>query len=300
MKSDLVWDNKTRILSLPTHAPHQFTGSALDNLAELGGRICYDSCNKEGTRPSKEYHAHIRQVRHLSIYEHCTFTVKLPLDDVDPWQLLNRPCLYARRDRGIVRLTLNLRHCLEWNDSSLGDLLRATAASQAPLTIQSPPRCLPLPVALPETPHEHWLSFLISGVSRSLTHELVRHGDWTAISQRSTRYCDESATPWAWHPLRNDLDIQLFNTTTEHSQSSRRLYTALVEDLISKGHSRKSARGAARGVLGNALSTQLLFSASLAQWSHILNMRHSLDADEEIYTLASTIKRTIQDAGYEV
>jgi thymidylate synthase (FAD) len=44
-------------------------------------------------------------------------------------------------------------------------------------------------------------SFFISGVSRGLTHELVRHRVGVAISQRSTRYVDESDSEWIRHPL---------------------------------------------------------------------------------------------------
>ena len=47
---------------------------------------------------------------------------------------------------------------------------------------------------------EKWLSLYIYG-SRGLTHELVRHGDFTSISQRSTRFVNESKSPWTLHPL---------------------------------------------------------------------------------------------------
>jgi thymidylate synthase (FAD) len=44
-------------------------------------------------------------------------------------------------------------------------------------------------------------TFFITGVSRGLTHELVRHRVGVAISQRSTRYVDEDESPWILHPL---------------------------------------------------------------------------------------------------
>ncbi len=57
--------------------------------------------------------------------------------------------------------------------------------------------------------------------------------------------------------------------------------------LIGKGHkktpARKQARGAARGFLGNALETELIFSASVKAWHDImLVQRASKFADAEI------------------
>lgn len=43
-------------------------------------------------------------------------------------------------------------------------------------------------------------SFFITNVSRGLTNELVRHRAGVAISQRSTRYVDESESDWCLHP----------------------------------------------------------------------------------------------------
>src|SRR5262249_16955082 len=45
---------------------------------------------------------------------------------------------------------------------------------------------------------------------------------------------------------------------------------------------RKQARGAARGYLGNALATELLFSAPVSGWKWILSQRANALADAEI------------------
>jgi thymidylate synthase ThyX len=58
-----------------------------------------------------------------------------------------------------------------------------------------------------------------------------------------------------------------------------------VEYLLSQGISRKQARGAARGFLGNALGTELIFSASVAQWRRIIQQRACEAADGEIRDL---------------
>lgn len=156
-------------------------------------------------------------------------------------------------------------------------------------------------------------SFFITGVSRGLTHELVRHRVGVAISQRSTRYCDESNSPWIMHPLlaayideierwpegadRPRVDVneamtvkRLWNNSMTSCQNT---YDLIVEKLeaycVSKGldklTARKQARGAARGVLGNALETELVWSANVRALRHVINMRASDAADAEIRQL---------------
>src|SRR5579884_1553756 len=51
--------------------------------------------------------------------------------------------------------------------------------------------------------HAVW-DLLITGVSRSLTHELVRHRAGTAISQLSQRYVDESTADFVEPPVRSE------------------------------------------------------------------------------------------------
>lgn len=48
-------------------------------------------------------------------------------------------------------------------------------------------------------------NFIITGVSRSFTHELVRHRAGWAYSQRSQRYCDEADFAAVMPPLIGDL-----------------------------------------------------------------------------------------------
>lgn len=305
----LVWDStKPDAVHVPFEMGNprhdQLQGSPRDMLAELCGRVCYDSLGKG--RGSEEYHRNVQDQRHLSIYEHCVFTVQF-----DPARIafpvwFNRPSLYV--DTINHRVTLNLRHVMEWDAASqhngyamscelVGSLLHACAASLAPRSMgyaTSPPGYL-APLRLVEQvrgDHERWLSLYIGGVSRNLTHELVRHGDWTAISQRSTRYCDEDQTPIVWHPALADLmrrDGELDDTVDWLTGRGHDVYRRIVDALVNRGHDRKTARGAARGVLPSALGTELIMSASVAQWRHIVNLRGAGAADAEIRGLAALI-----------
>jgi len=128
------------------------------------------------------------------------------------------------------------------------------------------------------------LSFHISGISRGCSHELVRHRVGVAISQRSTRYVDESESEWCWHPALLKIWIQEEGVAA-FQQQARALYRGLVEKLEPKV-GRKQARGAARGVLGNALSTELVYTCNLRALRHIIALRATDAADAEIRLLA--------------
>jgi len=136
---------------------------------------------------------------------------------------------------------------------------------------------------------EHYsLSFLISGVSRGLTHELVRHRVGTAISQRSTRYVDERESEWAWHPaiaLSASFEPADRDQVRQHLGAIYGEVVRELEPLVGK----KQARGAARGVLGNALSTELVWTANLRTLRHVIAMRASEHADAEIRLLANRL-----------
>ena len=117
MPATLIFDNSdpTR-LTVPREmgepSEDQLQGTPWDNLGELCGRVCYASLGRG--RSSAAYHDHIKETGNLSVYEHATFTIGLPAYlPADHW--LNRPCLWARRDAcDDWRITLNLRHVLEW------------------------------------------------------------------------------------------------------------------------------------------------------------------------------------------
>ncbi len=145
-------------------------------------------------------------------------------------------------------------------------------------------------------------SILIEGVSRSLTHELVRHRAGTAMSQLSQRYVDESDASFVVPPaIIGDAELETaWRTQIEGAQQA---YVALVERLMEryrwvddKVHRRKMAREAARGVLPNSTETKIVFTANARAWRAILEMRGSEAAELEIRRLAVALVRLLQDA----
>ena len=299
-----------------TPAEGQFMGTPAEKLVEICGRECYDSFGRG--RSSVEYHAHINEVNHGSVQEHFQVTVQFIPERWGGFKLIaravaNRPGVWLE-DATWPRITANLRAIREWHDNGLrkgcwvvGQAMKSVAHGLAP-NIVSEPEINPdwygsFMVAEPETDEEKWVSMFMSG-SRGFSHEQVRHKWRTAVSQRSTRYVDEHESDWTVHPVVKDFFSEQGNdvindatlmcdrlaTAREKCQEAYkdvvdRLQAYLIDKGADKLTARKQARGAARGWLGNALETSMIFSASVAQWKRMIKQRANPAADGEIRTI---------------
>jgi thymidylate synthase (FAD) len=150
--------------------------------------------------------------------------------------------------------------------------------------------------------HAVW-TFVISGVSRSLTHELIRHRAGWAYSQLSQRYVDETETDFV-EPAIIAADPQLHELWLESIEATRQSYMALTTRLAEKLKAgrpelsltarRKAARQAARSVLPNATETKIVVTANGRALRHFIELRGSEDAEPEIRGLAVAMLRAMQ------
>lgn len=143
-------------------------------------------------------------------------------------------------------------------------------------------------------------SLLLEGVSRSLTHELVRHRAGFAFSQSSQRYIDESEASFVVPPAMLG-DESMLATWREQVETAQRAYVSLVEQLMEryswvadKVHRRKMAREAARAVLPNSTETKIVVTANARAWRTMLELRSSEGAELEIRRCAIAILRVLQ------
>ncbi|HEY8176404.1 MAG TPA: FAD-dependent thymidylate synthase [Gemmatimonadaceae bacterium] len=143
-------------------------------------------------------------------------------------------------------------------------------------------------------------SLLVEGVSRSLTHELVRHRAGFAYSQLSQRYVDESNASFVVPPaiIGDDALEKRWLKEIEGAQSA---YVALVEQLMERYgwiadrvHRRKMSREAARAVLPNATETKIVVTGNARAWRTMLELRASEGAELEIRRLAIAVLRLLQ------
>jgi thymidylate synthase (FAD) len=143
-------------------------------------------------------------------------------------------------------------------------------------------------------------SILLEGVSRTLTHELVRHRAGFAYSQLSQRYVDESEANFVIPPaMVGDESLEsIWRTQVEQAQAA---YVGLVAQLMErygwvadKVHRRKMAREAARAVLPNATETKLVVTANARAWRTMLELRSSEGAELEIRRMAVLALRLLK------
>jgi thymidylate synthase (FAD) len=144
------------------------------------------------------------------------------------------------------------------------------------------------------------VTFYITGVSRSLTHELIRHRHFS-YSQLSQRYVPErDAAMVEPRVIADDPELhEIFETAADAALTA---YNELLERLEktfaaldTTTRSRKLAREAARAVLPNATETRIVLTGNYRAFRHFVSMRATEAADVEIRALAVEILRQLQD-----
>jgi thymidylate synthase (FAD) len=131
-------------------------------------------------------------------------------------------------------------------------------------------------------------TFYITGVSRSLTHELIRHRH-LSYSELSQRFVNVEEAALVLPPAIPDDDEETLKDLAWLNVQAREVYKRLADTLLQRGKTRKQAREAARAVMPNALETRIVVTGNYRAWRHFLEMRGSEHADAEIRRLAVDI-----------
>jgi thymidylate synthase (FAD) len=152
--------------------------------------------------------------------------------------------------------------------------------------------------------HAVW-NLLVTGVSRTLTHELIRHRAGMGYSQLSQRYVDESVAEYV-EPDIIAGDPELHALWLQAVSASHRAYCELAERLGQKiaadpatqslpaTDRRKAARQAARSVLPNATETKIFVTANARALRNFLEQRGGRHAEPEVRLLANEVCRIMQ------
>ncbi|WP_208816683.1 FAD-dependent thymidylate synthase [Micromonospora echinofusca] len=143
------------------------------------------------------------------------------------------------------------------------------------------------------------VSFYFTGVSRSFTHELIRHRHFS-YSQLSQRYVPESDAAMV-EPAVIAEDPELHKRFVAAAEASVQAYNDLLAgleerfaDVANPTLRRKQARQAARAVLPNATETRIVVTGNYRAWRHFIGMRATEHADVEIRELAVECLRQLQ------
>ena len=141
---------------------------------------------------------------------------------------------------------------------------------------------------------------LIEGISRSCSHELVRHRAGFGYSQLSQRYVDESQAAFVVPPAvmgDETLEAEWLAQVTAAQAAYVKAVDALMTKyagVADKVHRRKMAREAARSVLPNATETKIVVSANVRGWRTMLELRCGEGAEQEIRRMAVAVLRLFQ------
>ena len=147
-------------------------------------------------------------------------------------------------------------------------------------------------------------SFLLYGIDRAMTHELVRHRSGTAFSQTSQRFVDDThlrfVLPWEYKPS-NRLTA-LFERDIDRALESYREKSELLKEVMPKRDDesntdyRKRIQSCSRETLPNCTEAPIIVTANTRAWRHIVSMRTSPHADVRIRVPMIAVLKELQFA----
>lgn len=134
------------------------------------------------------------------------------------------------------------------------------------------------------------VTFALEGVSRILTLELVRHRAGTAFSQESLRYVRlndiEIWIPQIFSEFGDEAlekSTKLFKETTEQLEKvQQKLFDIFNIEQIQKFDVKKKLTSAFRRLAPEGLATGIVFTANIRALRHIIEIRTSRHAEEEL------------------
>jgi len=143
------------------------------------------------------------------------------------------------------------------------------------------------------SPLEHTsFTFGIEGISRSCSHQLVRHR-LASYSQQSQRYVDESQfnyiVPYSIEKNK-DLKIEFENLMKEISKS----YNKFVTSLQKYGYTIEHSREDSRFILPNATETKIILTMNARELLHFFRLRLCNRAQWEIRDMAFEMLKLVK------
>ena len=139
-------------------------------------------------------------------------------------------------------------------------------------------------------------SFALRGVSRTFTHELVRHRAGSAFSQESLRYVRLTdigfRVPPALEPVRER--VLAIVEQLEEFQVSAASELRIDDDGV-PFHVKKEVTSALRRLAPIGLSTDIVWTANARTLRHVIEMRTAPGAEAELRLVFDTVARMLQD-----
>ncbi|MBV8073066.1 MAG: FAD-dependent thymidylate synthase, partial [Acidobacteriaceae bacterium] len=147
--------------------------------------------------------------------------------------------------------------------------------------------------------HVAW-TFVLTGVSRAFTHQMVRHRVGFSYSQLSQQYVDHRSIRFVV-PSELLMHPELLPAWEKTVLAQRDAYIALVESLNSapstlRSRERvRSMRSAARSVLPNCVEAVIAVTANARAWRHFLAVRGATEGDIEMRRVCALLLSTFKE-----
>lgn len=134
------------------------------------------------------------------------------------------------------------------------------------------------------------MSFIIKNLSRIASHELVRHRAGMAYSQESLRYVRlDELNFWIPDLLKYKSEDYICDIVNYLEQVQRTLQDEYQIDAIDDFNTKKALTSAFRRLAPMGLGTSIFVTGNIRAWRHIIEIRSSVHAEEEIRLIARKI-----------
>jgi len=144
------------------------------------------------------------------------------------------------------------------------------------------------------SPTEHAsFTFAIEGVSRALTHQLVRHR-MASFSQKSQRYVNETQFGFVIPPEIEE-DTEMKNKFIECMDMVNGYYNYFSRKLTEKGRTKEQSSEDARFVLPNSCETKIVVTMNARELLHFFEQRCCNRAQWEIRTMADEMLKQCKE-----
>lgn len=143
------------------------------------------------------------------------------------------------------------------------------------------------------------VTFFMTNISRVVTHELVRHRAGTAFSQTSGRYVREPETRYYVPKILDEFPEAKRKFTELADEIDRRMGEIKVLtgiDEMVDFFGKKQLTSAFRRLLGNGQANHLVMTANHRAWRHIIELRTSVHAEEEIRVVMGLVAEDLKRA----
>ena len=271
-----------------------------DNLKriELAGRVCYKSEKKITDESALDFCTKILQRGHTSVLEHSNVIVKVPLrvgshivDAMRHYEHKTKKIAYLRytyRPDDTMIVSGNVR---AWRE--VLEAFKYFTFHKHPLLDTVGCRDLSEYVIGEDelTDDEKWIHSRITlriTCDRGVSHELVRHRVMS-FSQESTRYVNYGKRgytfiePWWWEDQRGVLKHYML-CNMQHSVD---VYQAMIDN--------GATPQLARAVLPTQIKTELVVTATPAQWAEFLKLRLDKAAHPDMQRIAHLVQDALAD-----